>query len=124
MRSIFLKTAGLGDVIRKHLSEVKGVELAFIYGSYAKGEEHAGSDIDVMVVGQVSTLELSVAFRKMEQELGRPGRINYSLFDREEIKQRLKEGKGFIPSVFSEPKIQIQGDPNDELLTGQPGRTH
>jgi predicted nucleotidyltransferase len=119
---IFLKTAGLGDIIRKHLSDVKGVELAFIYGSFAKGEERAESDIDVMVVGETSEMELSTVFRQIELELGRPGKVNYSLFGRGETKQRLKEGRGFIPAVFSEPKIVIQGDPNDELLRRESGR--
>lgn len=118
LRSIFLKTAGLGDIIRKHLAEVKGVELAFIYGSYAKGEERADSDVDVMVVGEASTLELSTAFRKMEQELRRE--VNYSLFDREEVKQRLGEGIGFIPSVFSGPRMIIKGDGDDELFRHAP----
>lgn len=120
LRRIFLKTAGLGDIIREHLSKVKGVELAFIYGSFAKGEEHAGSDIDVMVVGEASGMELSVAFGKIEEELGRLGGVNYSLYERAEVKQRLTQREGFISAVFSEPKIMIQGDPDDELLTGQP----
>jgi len=121
LRNIFIKTVGAGDIIRKHLSEVKGVELAFIYGSFAKGEERATSDIDVMVVGEASDMELGAAFGKMERHLHR--QVNYSLFDRKEVKQRLREGIGFIPSVFSQPKVMIQGDPNDELLTRQPRGT-
>ncbi|GAH79370.1 unnamed protein product, partial [marine sediment metagenome] len=48
LRKIFLKTIGIGDIIRKSLSKLKKVELVFIYGSFAKGEEYNRSDIDIM----------------------------------------------------------------------------
>jgi len=54
LKNIFLKTTSAGDIIRESLSKLKGIELAFIYGSFAKGEEHPGSDIDIMIVGSTS----------------------------------------------------------------------
>lgn len=114
LRGIFLKTAGAGDIIRGSLSGFKGVELAFIYGSFAKGEEHPGSDIDVMVVGDVPDKEVSRTISGVEKRLKRT--VNYSLYERKEVKARLKKKDNFILTVFSEPHIIILGSGNDELF--------
>lgn len=114
LRSIFLKIAGAGDIMRESLSGLKGVELAFIYASFAKGEEHPGSDIDVMVVGDVTDKEVSRTISGAEKRLKRT--VNYSLYERKEIKARLKKKDNFILTVFSEPHIIILGSGNDELF--------
>lgn len=114
LKHIFLKTAGAGDTIRESLSELKGVELAFIYGSFAKGEEHPGSDMDVMIVGDIPDREVSRVISRAERRLKRA--VNYSLYERKEVSARLKKKDNFIQTVFSEPHIILLGSENDELF--------
>jgi len=114
LKNIFLKTAGAGDAIRESLSELKGVELAFIYGSFAKGEEHPGSDMDVMIVGDVPDREASRVISRAERRLKRT--VNYSLYERKEVNARIKKKDNFILTVFSEPHIILLGNENDELF--------
>jgi len=113
LRLIFLK-AKIGEVIKRHLSIMEGVDLAFIYGSFAKGEEHKESDIDIMVVGSLADKAVNQAISRSEKELRRT--INYSLYDREEVKERVKKRDNFIKTVFSEPHIILIGNRNDELF--------
>ena len=114
LRNIFLKTTGAGDALRECLSTVSGIELAFIYGSFAKGEEHSASDMDIMIVGESSDAKVSRALSKAEKSIGRA--INHSLYDRKEVKERLRKKDSFITSVFNEPYITILGTNNDELF--------
>jgi len=113
LRMIFLKTS-IGQVIEKHLSVIEGVELAFIYGSFAKGEEFQESDIDIMIVGNLMDKEVNKAISRCEEELNRT--VNYSLYERKEVKTRLKKKDNFILTVFSEPHIILLGSKNDELF--------
>ena len=113
LRLIFLK-ATIGEVLKKQLSIMKGVDLAFIYGSFAKGEEYKASDIDIMVVGNLADKAINQAISRSEKELRRT--INYSLYDLEEVKERLKNRDNFIKTVFSEPHIILIGNRNDELF--------
>ena len=113
LRLIFLK-ATIGEVLKKQLSIMEGVELAFIYGSFAKGEEYKASDIDIMVVGNLADKTINQAISRSEKELRRT--INYSLYDLEEVKERLKNRDNFIKTVFSEPHIILIGNRNDELF--------
>jgi predicted nucleotidyltransferase len=113
LRLIFLK-ATIGEVLKKQLSIMEGVELAFIYGSFAKGEEYKASDIDIMVVGNLADKAINQAISRSEKELRRT--INYSLYDLEEVKERLKNRDNFIKTVFSEPHIILIGNRNDELF--------
>ena len=114
LKNIFLKTAGAGDTIRESLSGLKGVEIAFIYGSFAKGEEHPGSDMDVMVVGDTPDKEIGRTISSAEKRLKRT--VNYSLYEREEVKTRLDKKDNFIMTVFSEPRIILIGSKDDELF--------
>jgi predicted nucleotidyltransferase len=114
LRSIFLKTAGLGDVVRKSLSKHKEIELAFLYGSFAKGEEIAGSDVDIMIIGDISENELNQSITRIEKNLKKS--IHYSIYNRKEVKERIKKKDDFIYTVFTEPYILIIGSEMDELF--------
>lgn len=114
LREIFVKTTSIGDIIRKSLSKLKKVELVFIYGSFAKGEEYNRSDIDIMIVGDVHDKEINRVISNAEKKLNRM--INYSLYERNEVKARLKKKDNFILTVFSEPRIVLLGNKNDELF--------
>ena len=64
IKSIILKTEGLGDALRNAIWESPGVKFAFVYGSYARGEERQGSDIDVMIIGDAEQGAIAVAMRE------------------------------------------------------------
>jgi predicted nucleotidyltransferase len=114
LRSIFIKTLGTNFIIREAISRLPGLELAFIYGSWAEGKEHSGSDIDLMIIGNANGKKIDVEISRAEKELKRP--INYSLYDRKEIKNRSKKKDNFILTVFSGPRIILFGKQNDELF--------
>ncbi len=113
LRSIVVKTFGLADVIRVALVDIwPQIELALVYGSVAKGNEHAASDIDLMVVGeQISHAQLLAALLPAQQTLGRP--INPTLYTAAEFTQRVMEGRSFIRRVLEQPKIFVKGNEDD-----------
>ncbi|MCB5197321.1 nucleotidyltransferase domain-containing protein [Deefgea salmonis] len=113
LRSIVVKTFGLADVIRVALVDIwPQIELALVYGSVAKGNEHAASDIDLMVVGeQISHAQLLAALLPAQQTLGRP--INPTLYTAAEFAQRVMEGRSFIRRVLEQPKIFVKGNEDD-----------
>jgi len=114
LRSIFLKTAGAVDHIRESFSQIEGIELAFIYGSFASGEERESSDIDLMAVGKVSEGRVHRELSGLEKKLGRE--VNYSLFGRDEVANRIRDNDNFITSVFKGKRIMVIGDEDDELF--------
>jgi predicted nucleotidyltransferase len=111
---IFLKTTGAGAELRAALSRLARVELAFIYGSFASGEAHASSDVDLMVIGNVSNRELAPVMARVERRLGRE--VNYTFFKRKEIAGRLGREGDFVHEVFYGPRILLIGDMRDGLL--------
>lgn len=110
LRSIILKTRGAVGVLQGVLSGVKGIEFAFIFGSFATGLETARSDVDLMVIGKVPLERLIKALKEPEEILGRE--ISPSLYDRREIEKRLSEKDPFISRVLQEPRIMLVGEEN------------
>lgn len=119
LRSIVLKTFGVADVLRVALQPYwQEIDLVFVYGSMAKGTEHAHSDIDLMVIGSMaSNTQLLAALQPAQQQLGRS--INPTLYTPEEWRQRIDDGKSFVVRILEQPKIFVKGG-DDELteLTG------
>lgn len=113
LRGIVMKTFGVVDVLRAALAPVWDyVDVAFIYGSLARGTEHAGSDIDLMVIGTVSSnAQLLEALSSTRSQLGRP--VNPTLYTAEEFAQRVRDGKSFIVRVLDLPKLFVKGGAHD-----------
>lgn len=111
LKSIFMKTKGAVGILREAVSTKRDIDYAFIYGSFATGEERAESDIDLMVIGRISLEEVLVLIRGPEEKLSRE--INVSLYDLQEIRKRVKDHDPFIMEVLGGSKIMLIGDENE-----------
>lgn len=112
LKSIFFKTVGLAKVLQEHLTEKEDINIAFIYGSYAKGRENLMSDIDLMVIGNITSRRLSSVLAEAKRGLSRE--INYVVFTEEEFKQKVEGKDHFVNSVLNDKKIFLVGN-RDEL---------
>jgi len=108
LRSMILKTTGLGSLLRERLRDEDRIKVAFIYGSYAANQETTASDIDLFVIGELSSKELHMAVREAEKVIHRE--INYTLFSPEEFRQKTQARNGFVLNVLGGPKIFLKGD--------------
>jgi uncharacterized protein len=109
LKSILIKTVGLGDVLRKALEPSKDcVKLAFIYGSYAEQTENISSDIDLLVVGSVSPKQLSTILASAKTDLRRE--LNFSVYTEKEFKQKIKNRNHFLTDLLKSKKIYLIGD--------------
>lgn len=111
LKSIILKTAGIGDKLKSLVKDYENIQIAFIYGSYAKNSENLSSDIDLFIIGDATLKDLQKAIIQLEKEIGRE--INCSIFPPEEFKQKTKDNNHFIKTVLKEPKIFLKGTEND-----------
>jgi len=112
LKSIVLKTVGAVGLLKETMSKIKGVETSFIYGSFARSEERAGSDIDLFIIGEVDEDILVNEIKRVESWLRRE--VNYLILRRREYKKRKKKGNPFIEEILKGPKIFLFGDV-DEL---------
>jgi len=111
IRSLVLKTSGLVDVLRAALAR-EGVRVAFVFGSVARGEEGAASDVDLMVVADVGLREVSSWLSGISERLGRE--VNPHVMDAVELRRRQESGDHFILRVLESQKLFVVGD-EDEL---------
>jgi predicted nucleotidyltransferase len=116
LKGILVKTGGLADVLRDRLAPLSDACVcAFIYGSFAEGSEDAESDVDVMVIGDVSFAQVSDALGKVQLQLGRE--INPTVYTAEDFVR--KSELPFMRSVIEKPKIYLMGDEHDFAGLGQ-----
>ena len=107
LKAMFLKTVGLGDLLRETLAGESKIEAAFIYGSVAKGEESAGSDIDLAMIGDLPPQTLTELLEDLERATGRE--VNATVFTRVEWGSRAASGEHFVTTLLREPKIMLLG---------------
>jgi predicted nucleotidyltransferase len=111
LKGLVLKTAGVAGQIKVALERLTGVQFAFIYGSYAKGEEKAHSDVDLMIIGDVDLNQLDPLASSLEKRLGRE--VNYLLFSQVEFQAKKRAKDGFLMDVLGEVKIMVIGNENE-----------
>jgi predicted nucleotidyltransferase/DNA-binding HxlR family transcriptional regulator len=110
IRNLVLKTSGLSDLLKSALMD-KRIRLAFVFGSIVRGEEKAGSDVDLMVVGQLGLRDLSRLLSGIEEKIGRE--VNPHVLREEEFRKRIRAKEHFVCSVMETPKIFIIGSQNE-----------
>jgi predicted nucleotidyltransferase len=109
LRSLVLKTMGLADVLRHALSPLAAqIEFAFVYGSVARQQDTAQSDVDVMIVS--ANLGYGEVFGALEQATVSLGRkVNPTLYTPQEWSKRLAQDSAFVTRVVQQPKIWLIG---------------
>lgn len=108
LTSILKKTSGLVDVLFSYLvSLADKIEVALVFGSVAKGTENLGSDIDVLVIGDIDFAEIVTALYPAQTSLGRE--INPKIYSKEQWKTCLQKQDSFAKAVVSNPKLFIMG---------------
>jgi predicted nucleotidyltransferase len=109
LQGLLMKTAGVADVLRTALASLADrIRVAFLYGSMAKGSAKSGSDVDMLVVGEVTFAELVSALGPTQERLGRD--VNPSVYPPSEFCRKLAERHHFLTSVLREPKVFLIGD--------------
>ena len=109
LRGLVLKTSGLADVLGAALAPLATqISAAFVYGSVAKGQDTATSDIDLMVVGDtLAYADLFVALEEAAKRLGR--QVNPTVYSRRELGDRIQQGNSFITRVLAQPRLWLIG---------------
>ena len=109
LRGLVLKTMGLADVLKTALAGIQTqIGSAFVYGSVARQQDTALSDIDVMVVS--STLSYGELFGALEAAATTLGRkVNPTLYTPEEFAKRITQDNAFVTRVMKGPKIWLVG---------------
>lgn len=110
IRNMVLKTSGLVDVLREALAH-SGIRLAFVFGSMARGNGKAGSDVDLMVIGTISLRQLGTLLSGVATKLSRE--INPIVLTLEEFVRRRKAREHFITTVLGEPRLFVIGTEED-----------
>jgi len=104
-KKIVFKTIGVESKLKNMLTKIKGIEKVYLFGSYAKDSMEAHSDIDLLVVGEHSVMDLQKEISKIQKEIGRE--INVVNMDKIDFEKRQKGKDPFIETVFKEKYIEV-----------------
>lgn len=112
LASILRKTSGLADIVLDALAGLdKRINVALIFGSVARGEERAGSDVDVLIIGALGFADAVKALHSAQEKIGRE--INPVVMAPDEFRRKNNEGDGFVREILASPKIFLKGDSNE-----------
>jgi predicted nucleotidyltransferase len=121
LRGLLEKTAGLVPALREALAPFSEIDCAFVYGSVARGQEHALSDVDLLVIGQVGMATLAPGIRSAEKTVARE--INVTSYSRHEFSKKVAAKDHFVSAVLKAPKTFVKGSQSDlDEVTGKPRR--
>jgi predicted nucleotidyltransferase len=110
LSAIIRKTEGVADLLKEALLPFRHrIERAFIYGSVARNEDTAGSDIDLFVLGkEIGSADLYPTLVHVEESLGR--KISLTVYRPAEYRRKLEAKNHFLVSIMEGPKIDLIGE--------------
>lgn len=112
LQGLLRKTSGVVDVLREGLDEIaERIAVSLVFGSVARGEELAGSDVDVLVIGSVPFVEIVKALHPAQSMLQRE--VNPVVYSADEFRRKLTKGDAFLRGIMEGKKLFLIGDEND-----------
>ncbi len=112
LKSLVIKTVGVGDVLRAALVPITDrINVAFLFGSLVRGGEGSRSDVDVMVVGDVTFTEVVLALSRIQETVQRE--INPIVYPPEEFRSKLAADHHFLKTTLVGPKFFLIGDEHE-----------
>jgi uncharacterized protein len=112
MRALVSKTIGIFHVLSSALEPLRDrIRVAFVYGSIARQQENADSDVDLMSVGDATLPEILDQLSSAETELARA--INPTVYSATEFAEKLSARNHFLTSVLDKEKVFLIGDENE-----------
>jgi predicted nucleotidyltransferase len=109
LKNLVIKTVGVGAVLQAALAPLSDrIHVAFIYGSFARSEEHRDSDVDVLVVGKVTFSEIVSLLSEAQKTIGRE--INPTVYPPAEFRSKVVSGHHFLNTVLRGPMFFLVGD--------------
>ncbi|MFA4946786.1 MAG: nucleotidyltransferase domain-containing protein [Candidatus Micrarchaeia archaeon] len=112
LRGLYLKTEGVLGGLAAALENAKGVEYAFVYGSFANGTYGEKSDVDVLVVGDAGDDALAAAFGRLQKRANRE--INWIHWTPGELPAKARGG--FFKNA-SKKRLWLKGDEREFIQT-------
>lgn len=118
LAGLLRKTVGMAEVLADALADlVDRIDVAFIFGSMARGAEVGGSDVDLMVIGELDFSAVIDATVPAERTLARD--VNPKVFSRNEWRARVRSKDDFALNVLAQPKIFLVGDERELAKLGR-----
>ena len=113
LHGLIVKTVGVAEPLRLALAaKTKAIRAAFVYGSVAKGADHASSDIDVMVISDSLTYpDVFQALQGAEAALGRP--VNPTVMTPSQWRAKRSKTDSFVAKVANQPRVFVLGSDDD-----------
>ena len=112
LRELLSKTAGLIPTLQSEFAKFQGrIRWAAVYGSVARGEEGPDSDVDLLLVGDVATVDLLPSLRRIERGFGRE--VNLTRYSEKEFRDKIRDGDHFLKSVTKDKFVMLIGSLDD-----------
>ena len=84
------------------------VEAAAIFGSAARGDSDAHSDIDLLLLTDLPQLRVQALFKAAGRELGRP--VNVLAYSPEAWREAVAGDNAFVLEILQSPLVPLKGD--------------
>ena len=116
--SLLQGTVGIAPTLASALHRVRGIAKAWLYGSFAKNEADAASDIDLLIVGEPDAGNLAAVISRLEKTLKRE--VNYTVLKPQELRRKLAVHDAFLTDVWQGKRIELIDNGQDKTAANRP----
>lgn len=113
LRSIALKTLGGIETIAREIQDDASIRFAAVFGSFARGDEGAQSDIDVLFViddegWEESDYRIASSMAGVSEQIAR--RVSPNIYRASEFDRLRRDANPAIEQILSSPMTVLKGE--------------
>ncbi|HSV45194.1 MAG TPA: nucleotidyltransferase domain-containing protein [Ramlibacter sp.] len=113
LRELFMRAGGLLQDLQK-VADGMAAEQVHVFGSYARGTSRPDSDVDVLVIGDVSAIEAQAAFARVGRKHHK--KIDVLAMSRQQLAEAAAEGSAFLQELRSNRLVTLKGGTLDAAI--------
>jgi len=117
LKMLYGKTEGYAEQLKSALKGIKGVKYAFIFGSTAAGREREKSDVDLMIIGDVSMGEIEEKMLAVQKNVGRE--INFFVWSQKDLETKAAQKSRFLGNIVKNRRLWLIGDEDEFVRIAQ-----
>ena len=105
-KKVYEQYFGIERELGMIIDDMRDIDQAYLFGSYAKGQFDASSDIDLLIIGTVSAVELNKRLLQLEKKYQRD--INFIIMTTDELEEKRESNDMLTRDIFNGPTKKLK----------------
>jgi len=117
IRGLLRQEGRIAQILSDGLEHMRTVRFGVVFGSFASGLDEMGSDIDVLIVGEVNWERLAQIGEAVSDHIRRD--VNFVVWSEDELRRPKAGQRRLLDNILAHPRILVKGSEHEFIASAR-----